>query len=105
MHVCTCVGVCVMGCGAGEKHFLFSARLCCGSEPAYQKRLLSITDLDYLPGMSYALVFVQVSAGFNQSKLPEFQGFPFSGGIWVHIRAVACPLRELPAGMAWFLPT
>lgn len=59
VHVCTCVGVCVMGCGAGEKHFLFSARLCCGSEPAYQKRLLSITDLDYLPGMSYALVFVQ----------------------------------------------
>lgn len=99
VHVCTCVYVytCVcMGCGAGEKHLLFSAELCYGLDPAYQGKLLSITDLNCLPGVSYTLVFVQMPAGFNQFRRLEVRRSPFFGRTLIPIRIVACHLRDLP---------
>lgn len=115
MCVCTCVGMymcahtlCVgVGAGvcggAGEEPFLFSAKLCCGSDPAYQTRLLSITDLGYLPGVGYTLMCVQMPAVFNQSKWPAVKVLPFSGGPRIPISVMDCQLRELRAGTAWFL--
>lgn len=86
-----------MGCGAGEKHLLFSAELCCGLDPAYQRKLLSITDLDCLPGVSYTLIFVQMpAAGFNQCRGLEVRRLPFFGRTLIPIRIVACHLRDLP---------
>lgn len=85
-----------MGCGAGEKHLLFSAELCYGLDPAYQGKLLSITDLNCLPGVSYTLVFVQMPAGFNQFRRLEVRRSPFFGRTLIPIRIVACHLRDLP---------
>lgn len=88
MHVCTHVSVhtCVcMGCGAGEKHLLFSAELCCGLDPAHQRRLLSIIGLNCLPGMSYALM----PADFNPFRWPGVRGLPFSGKAQILISVVA----------------
>ena len=105
VHLCRYVSLCAhvcIGYGTREKYFLFSAKLCCGSDMAYQRWLLSITDLDYLPGVSYILMFMQMPAGFNHPKWPEVKGLPLSGDPQIPI-SVACPPRELCAGMAWFL--
>lgn len=49
MYMCKYIRVC-MGCGAGGKYLLFSAELCHGLDPAYQRRLLNMVDLDCHPG-------------------------------------------------------
>lgn len=105
VHLCKCVHICThvyvytrlcMGCGAGEKHLLFSAELCCELDPAYQRGLLSITNLDCLSGVSYTLMFVQIPAGSNQFRRPEVRGLLFFGRTQIPISVVACQLRELP---------
>lgn len=54
--------------------------------------------------MSYALMFVQMLAGFNWCRQPEVRGLPFSGEARIRIGAIACQLRELPPRWnGWFV--
>lgn len=88
MQVCASIYPCVgtrvcMGWGVGEKHFLFSAKLCYGLDQPIQK----ITERHRLGLHSNACA----NASWFQ-RVHVVRGLPFSGGTRILLGAITCRL-------------